>query len=92
MGLSLGSLPIGCIVCVCDLTECAQTATLAPTLTDSEFKWGDFSPERYAFRLENVRALRDPVIARGALGFWAVGGDEALEVIRDLKRVEALAR
>lgn len=88
MGLSLGSLPIGQIVCVCDLTECRQTATLAPTLTEVEFKWGDFSPERYAFKLENVRVLPEPVLARGALGFWAVGWDEALEVIRGLKRAE----
>jgi hypothetical protein len=86
MGLSLGSLPIGRIVCVCDLTECRQTATLAPTLSAVETAWGDFSPERYAFKLENVRVLREPVLARGALGFWAVGWDEALEVIRGLKR------
>ena len=92
MGLSLGSLPLGSIVCVCELTECRQTATLAPSLSEVECKWGDYSPERYAFRLENVRVLRDPVLARGALGLWSVGWDDALEVIRGLKQVEALAR
>jgi activating signal cointegrator 1 len=90
MGLNLGSLPIGCIVCVCDLTECRQTATLAPSLSEVETKWGDFAPERYAFRLENVRVLREPVPASGALGFWNVGWDEAVAVIREVKRTREL--
>ncbi len=88
MGFDLAALPLGRIVCVCDLTECRQTATLAPTLTAVEDQWGDYAPGRFAFRLENVRVLPEPVLARGALGFWAVGWDEALEVIRGLKRAE----
>jgi len=79
------TLPLGRIVCVCDLTECRQTSTLAPTLSFQEISWGDFSPGRFAFRLENVRVLPEPVFTRGALGFWSVGWDEELAVIRGLK-------
>lgn len=86
MGMRLGDLPLGCIVCVADLTECRQTATLSPTLSEVEWKWGDYSPERYAFRLENIRSLPEPIRARGALGFWAVEWDEAVAVLRGLKR------
>lgn len=86
-GFDLATLPLGRIVCVCDLTECRQTATLAPTLSFEENKWGDFSPERFAFKFENVRVLPEPIFARGALGFWSVGWDEAVAVIRALKLV-----
>ena len=68
----LAELPLGQIVCLCDLTECRQTETLAPTLSEMERKWGDYAPGRYAFRLENARALETPVPAKGALGFWTV--------------------
>lgn len=75
----LAELPLGQIVCVCDLTECRQTETLAPTLSETERNWGDYAPRRYAFKLENVRTLETPVPAKGALGFWTV--PESLEAL-----------
>lgn len=86
MGLDVASLPLGRIVCVAHLAECRQTATLAPTLTYEETQWGDYAPGRYAFKFENVRVLPEPVLACGKLGFWAVGWDEAVAVIRGLKQ------
>jgi hypothetical protein len=91
MGLDVAALPVGRIVCVADLTECRQTATLAPTLSYVETQWGDYAPGRFAFKFENVRVLPEPVFATGALGFWAVGWDEAIAVIRGLKRVPEIA-
>ena len=90
MGLDIGSLPLGQIVCVADLTECRQTATLAPTLSYVETQWGDYTPERYAFRLENVRVLSDPVAAVGHLGFWPVLWDEAVAVSKQRNHLNRL--
>ena len=79
---NLRDLPLGAIICVCDLTECRQTHTLIGEIDDEEIEMGDYAPGRYAFKLENVRVLATPVPARGALGFWPVGWDEAKAVLR----------
>jgi hypothetical protein len=78
----LDELPLGFILCLCNLTECRQTETLAPSLSDLERKWGDYSPRRYAFKFEEVRVLETPVPARGALGFWTVP-DSLAALIRE---------
>lgn len=80
-------LPLGAIICVCELTECRQTETVAPEVSAIERLYGDYSPGRYAFKLENVRVLTEPVPARGALGFWAVEWDEAVAVTRQFKAI-----
>jgi len=83
---NLTDLPLGAIVCVATLTECRQTTPLLLSeLSEQEQKWGDYAPGRYAFKLENIRALTRPVWARGALGIWAVGWDDGNAVLRDLK-------
>jgi hypothetical protein len=66
-------LPRGCVVAVADLVDCFTT--------DEGMQWGnrnifletafgDFSPGRYAWALENIRALPKPIPAKGALGLW----------------------
>ena len=40
-----------------------------------EFKFGDFSGLRHAWVLADVRALREPIACRGALGLWDVPAD-----------------
>lgn len=78
-------LVVGAIVCVCDLTECRQTDTLRYELSPEELKFGDYSPGRYAFKLENVRVLTEPVPAVGKLGFWNVPWEPAVQVHRIAK-------
>ncbi len=75
-------MPLGMIVCVADLTECRQTDTLIKEISETEQQWGDYAPGRYAFKLENVRPLADPVAAIGHLGFWPVPWDESVAVHR----------
>jgi hypothetical protein len=84
-GFDLATIPLGRIVCVCDLTECRQAATLAPSLSQEEIEWGDYSPERFAFKFENVRVVKEPRLATGKLGIWSVGWDDANNVIRQLR-------
>lgn len=76
---SLTELPMGAVVCVCDLIEVFPTAQLelpAPVeqigVPDSEYDFGDLSPGRFGWRLANVRALAPPVRCPGARNLWDV--------------------
>jgi hypothetical protein len=76
------STPRGVIVAVCELTGCFATsregspwieypfAGLRLPPEEPEASFGDYSPGRFAFRLENVRPFDKPVPARGMLGLW----------------------
>jgi hypothetical protein len=78
-------IPLGGIICIAELTECRETYPLAQEMTAIERLYGDWSEGRYAFKLENVRVLAEPIPARGALGFWAVPWEEAVQVMRALR-------
>jgi hypothetical protein len=39
-------------------------------LNIQERAFGDYSPNRYAWRLERPQPLPEPILARGALGLW----------------------
>lgn len=63
----------GAVVALCELVECVPTDALfrvGGALKSLERACGDFSPGRFAWELARVRALREPVPARGALGLW----------------------
>lgn len=80
-------LPFGAIVAVCELKDCRPTAgrrgeqgtgpkyaDWVHDLTDQERAFGDYSPGRYAWLLSDIRALPEPIPARGAQGLWAWAG------------------
>jgi len=92
-------LPLGAIVAVCELVDCVPTANVdAPhattatwrhgnhwwLLTDQERAFGDYSPGRYAWLLDNICALPEPIPARGALGLWEVDADIEVAVQRQM--------
>lgn len=77
----LDELPLGQIVCVCDLTSCRQTDSLVEEISETEEEWGDYSPGRFAFKMENVRVLSQPVLVKGSLGFWKVPPDIEAQVL-----------
>jgi hypothetical protein len=63
----------GCIVAVADVVDCQRTDSLVPwrpSVRQDEYAFGDYSPNRFMWRLANVRPLAQPVPARGALGLW----------------------
>lgn len=69
--------PRGAVVAVAQLVECRFTGTHdEPTpqwvrdLSPQELAFGDFSPGRYGWRFEDVRALPEPVPCRGTQGIW----------------------
>jgi activating signal cointegrator 1 len=68
-------LPFGKAICVVDLVACLPSTDYrikADTPHDSkEFGLGDFSPGRFAWKLENVRQL-EPFPVRGRQGIFDV--------------------
>lgn len=67
---AFGLLPVGKIICVCDLTDCQPTEIIRTKLSEQELKWGDYTDGRFAFRLENIQPLQQPILASGSLGLW----------------------
>lgn len=81
--VDLGLLPRGAIVAVCqvvDVVHLLGAETLFAAVrnehggtyvwTAEELAYGDFSPGRYAWVLDEVLAVREPVPCTGALGLW----------------------
>lgn len=73
-------LPVGRILAVCELTAIFPTGQLAfdgfkagePSIDASEKPFGDYTPGRFAWRLENIVALdadRLPIV-KGQMGLW----------------------
>lgn len=78
-----GEIPTGVIVARVELVDCFRTEDVQSAETESaialrgEVDWdagnerhfGDYSPNRFAWLMRNVRATRH-VAAKGALGLW----------------------
>jgi activating signal cointegrator 1 len=69
--------PLGSIVAIADLTDCLQmTNSETPAKgqicihhqSHLELALGDWSPGRYAWKLENILALPEPIAHRGGQG------------------------
>lgn len=75
-------LPLGAIVAVCEVVDCVSTGLYSsvqhgaeiwqvpPGNMSRESRFGDYSPGRFAWLLTNIRALPEPIPAKGALGLW----------------------
>ena len=63
--------PLGTAVCVADLTFIYLTAALNQYLCAAERILGDFSPGRYAWKLDNVQAI-EPFPVKGKQGLFDV--------------------
>lgn len=56
----------GAIVCIGELTDCIPTS-LVPK---NEQRFGDFTPGRFAWKIEHVKTLLNPIEIRGKQGLW----------------------
>lgn len=63
-------LPLGAVVATANLVRIERTEDIAPFLSRTERLFGDYTPGRWAWVLEDVVALDAPMFARGALGLW----------------------
>lgn len=67
------ALDYGKVLCVVDLVDCLPTERLRPPIPTWGF-WGDFTPGRFAFKLENLRVIPEykrPSVT-GRQGFFNV--------------------
>jgi hypothetical protein len=69
-GCPFYALSYGEAVCIVDLVDCIPTEDL-DRIGPARF-WGDFSPGRFAFKLENVRRIWPPLKATGRQEFFTV--------------------
>jgi hypothetical protein len=72
----LADLPLGAVIATCRLVDCVATDSLRSLhrwrhlLTVDELDFGDFSPGRFAWVLDDVRPVEPPVPASGKQGLW----------------------
>lgn len=76
-------LDYGAIIATCELVDIVSTNQLplgwrrgkhAWWFTEQERAFGDYRPNRYAWLLAEVKALKTPIPARGAQGLWTYAG------------------
>ena len=69
-------LPRGFIVAVADLTACDPAERVADHLTQADLAAGNFARGRFAWRLERIRRVREPipVVGRQGLFNWTPPG------------------
>lgn len=66
-------LPMGSIVAVGVLTECVPTEAVDFHRISMEYKFGNFMPGRFAWRIDLVERLVRPVSCTGRQGLWDTG-------------------
>jgi hypothetical protein len=67
-------LILGCIVGKVNLVGVERTEDLLKTLSADEKAFGDYSPGRYGWILEDAEMFDKPIGARGNLGIWNYEG------------------
>jgi len=62
-------LPRGVIVATCELVDCAKIE-IGLLLKRQERLFGDYTPGRFMWFLEDLQRLEKPIPAKGAMGLW----------------------
>lgn len=60
-------LPFGAVIAIGELTDCIKTDDME--VDPTEYLIGDFSPGRYAWKIENVSRVK-PDYVSGKMGLW----------------------
>lgn len=71
--------PLGCVVAIVDLTDCRMMESRYSTISEQTYAYineqsplelavGNWQPGRYAWKLENIIALSNPIPWKGAQG------------------------
>lgn len=77
-GYTEETLPLGAIVAMCALVDCRRIASIGDVPPEPERSFGDYAQGRYMWILRDVKALDEPVPAKGALGLreWSPTSSE----------------
>lgn len=62
-------LPRGEVIAIARLADCISTNVWTPE-NSVEYDFGNYEPDRFAWKLDDVHPLQAPFAARGALGLW----------------------
>ena len=66
-------IPFGSVVAIADLSDCIKmTEEFISQQTETELRCGLWEVGRYAWKLENVEILDEPIPARGMPGMWEI--------------------
>jgi activating signal cointegrator 1 len=66
---------LGHILSTATLSDCVPTASIRDSISEQERAFGDYDDGRYAFRVDDVKRLQQPVFVRGALNLWTYEGE-----------------
>lgn len=80
-GLDAHLLPRGAVLGTVAIADVLPTEEIRDALSDQELAYGEYSPGRFAWLLEDPHALETPVPSTGALGFWRWDPTEAAEIV-----------
>jgi hypothetical protein len=71
LGIKLPDMmPLGALLCICELRAIYHTEALLPKLTEKERRLGDYSAGRFAWRLEVIEVFDNPIFVGGKQGLW----------------------
>ena len=65
-------LPIGKIIGAVEIIGCEPTRIVREHISQQERAFGDYDDGRFAFEMRNAVQFKEPIEARGSLGFWKV--------------------
>ena len=77
-------IPVGAIVAMVNMADCQPTENLIDDISELERRYGDYLDGRFAWKLEDNRALKEPVPAKGALGLWSPGPELEQAIMEQL--------
>lgn len=63
-------LQLGAVLCLVDLVDVVRVGTFHRNFSQQEQQFGNYAAGRFAWKLENVRVLQDPIKTRGYQGLW----------------------
>ena len=65
-------IPVGCVLGIGQLAHCerVEEACLRPSVTFTERHFGDYSPGRWAWLIDDMRPLPEPIPVKGKQGLW----------------------
>ena len=74
----ISDLPTGSVVAIAHLKDCYKVIedfgdsayTNGPVIRSNEYPFGDYTEGRYAWKLERIKALDEPVKTKGQLSLW----------------------
>lgn len=70
LGRVSARVPLGAVVAVARLADVRPTEDVALEVPPLERLYGDYTPGRWAWMLDDVRPLGEPIPCKGALGLW----------------------